>query len=378
MWDRFFGFSSRASYSAYMTLKFSLTLLLFGLSGLAGAAVAQPNTSLEVRTCGNAPVASPVSVPLPALVSVRVAFYIAEYDRAGRVLQAQSLGDINAVHPIASTYKGLLLEAVMREVDAGRLSLKQVFKTTDANRSIEGYPAGTNTLQVLAERAIHLSDNTAADILQLAYGPDKLARLVQERSSCTQVMLTTKGMWAFQSGLIPQVSGDVVQGSRAFAALPFNERVKRAAVINQAAQGVLGPDVEQALDVWFKGSQYTPQVDLDLQPTSTAKALTDLVARTFGGQNLSGSRAMYRKIMQTGCCRPRQPRLKTSYWGAKAGSGWRVLTETGYVELPGGRMFAYTYLNDLSEVDDSDLIEPQLRPVTLWIEDLLMSMAVRK
>ena len=238
----FLLFTLSGSYAACMFLKASLTLALFGLSGLAGAAVAQPNAELAVRTCGTAPLALPVSVPLPAVVTGRVAFYIAEYDKTGRVLQAQSLGDINAVHPTASIYKGLLLEAVMREVDAGRMSLKQTFKTTDANRSIEVYPAGSNTMQVLAERAIRQSDNTAADILHLTYGPEKLARFIQERSPCTQVMLTTKGMWAFQSGLIPQVSGDVVEGSRAFAALPFAERVKQATLINQAAQGVLPGD----------------------------------------------------------------------------------------------------------------------------------------
>lgn len=345
--------------------------------GFAGAQeISSVPAALTLRSCGEAEPVTPVGLPLPPQVTGRVAFYAAEYDpNTWAVKQAVGLGRINELHPTASLYKGLLIEAVMRDVDAGKLSLKQPFETTPANRSIEAYPPGVNTLASLARRAIQESDNTAADILHLAYGPQRLSRFIAQRSPCTTLLLTTKAMWAAQAGLLPEILGlNVSAGTGAYATLPWEEKLSQASAMILAAQNFTGPEVEARLDAWFRGPLYTPQVDLNVQPLTTAQAFTALVARTFSGVQLAQSRATFRQIMALGCCRPKRPRLPALYWAAKAGSGWRILTLSGYVETRAGRRFAYTYLNDLSATDDSALMEAQIRPLVQWIEDVLLDL----
>lgn len=362
---------------------FGLGLLgLLSLFAFAAPVSNSPVPTLPVpaalpATCGEVRPFTPVQTPLPPGVTGRVAFYAAEYDPATwQVKRAAGLGAVNELHPVASMYKGVLVEAVMRDVDSGKLSLRQPFETTEATRSIEAYPPGLNTLQALATRAIANSDNTAADILQLAYGPERLARLVRQRSPCTRLLLTTKAMWAAQAGLLADHLGsDVLADTSRYAAQPWEAQLVQADELIAAAQRFTGPEVELMLDGWFRGLEYSPQVDLNVQPLSTAQAFTDLIARTYSGVNLGLSRPTYRQIMATGCCRPRQPRLKTRYWAAKAGSGWRILTLSGYIETPDGRRFAYTYLNDLSDVDDSELMEKQIRPLVVWIETALLELA---
>lgn len=317
-----------------------------------------------------------ISNKLPKMVSGRIAFYMAEYDpKTFNILQSRGLGDVTSLHPIASTFKTMLTEAVLREVDTGKLSLKQKFKTTAANRNIEVYPPGTNRLAYLIKRTIEESDNTAAQILHLLYTPQRFDQYLQKRSPCTSMPLTTKAMWGLQGNLMSDIIGpDIQNGAETFATLPPAERQHMANQLNEATLKLTGPQIEKAIDKWFRGPHYTPQVDYYLQPTSTAKAYTDLVARTYGGFNLSKSRPFFRKIMAEGCCHPKKPRLKYKYWAGKAGSGWRMLTMTGYVEMPNGRLFAYSYFNDQSNTEDSGVIERQIRPVQRWIEGVLVGM----
>lgn len=145
------------------------------------------------RNCGDveATIAAP---PPPALVSGRVSLYAAEYDPVTlRVLGSISYGPVTEIQPTASIFKSIVVEQVLRDVDAGLLSMNTPFKTTPENRSIEFFPPGTNSLQKLAQRAIELSDNTAADILLLAAGTERFARLVLARSPCTHILLTRLG-----------------------------------------------------------------------------------------------------------------------------------------------------------------------------------------
>lgn len=133
--------------------------------------------------------------------------------------------------------------------------------------------------------------------------------------------------------------------------------------------------LDSALDAYFTGPDYNHAVDLAFQHTTTAKAFTDLVARTYAGQNLQPeTRQFYRKIMALGCCQPKKPRIKYTYWAAKAGTGWRFVTMSGYVETPGGRVYAYTYMNDMSNVTSALGMEKQIRPVLAWIEDNLITL----
>ncbi|MBZ9714894.1 serine hydrolase [Deinococcus multiflagellatus] len=323
----------------------------------------------------------PSTLPLPAGVTGRVSFYVAEYDNKTKLpLRALVLGDPQAVHPLASLFKPLIVQALFQDVDAGKVKLNATYTTTAANRSIELYPPGTNSLQVLAKRAIYQSDNTASDILHLAYGPERLARAVRLQSPCTSVLLTTKAWWGAQAGLIPSVmTRDTAAGARAYGAQPFEQRVQTAKALIAASQKLTGPSVEQQLDVYFHGPTYASDMELNIQNTSTASAYTDLMYRTLSGNALkTQTRAAFRTMLATGCCRPKAPKFNATYWAGKAGSGWGILTLTGYVEGKDGRVYAYTYLNDGSVTTDSEDMELQIRPVVLWIEQNLLALQARR
>lgn len=337
--------------------------------------------SAAASTCSGpsaaAVLSTPTRLPLPPGVTGRVSFFAAEYDpKTLRPLQAFTLGNPDDLHPLASIFKPLVVQGVLQDVDAGKFRLNSTFTTTAATRSIEDYPAGRNSLQVLAKRAISLSDNTASDILHLAYGPERLARAVRQQSPCTSVLLTTKAWWAAQAGLIPEVmTADTAAGSRLYGAQPFEQRLLTAGTLIAASQKLTGPDVERALDAYFHGPTYAADMEVNLQNTSTARAYTDLMARTLSGSALKpATRKVFRDILATGCCRPRTPKLNARYWAAKAGSGWGILTLTGYVETGDGRVLAYTYLNDGSTTTDAEEMEKQIRPVVLWIEQNLLAL----
>ena len=354
----------------------AVLLPLFAASALS-LAIATP-AFLVPSTCGAVPSAAVISLPLPAGVSGRVSFYAARYDpRTGATLGALSLGAVNDVQPLASTFKPLVVHALLQDVDAGRFRLQSTFATTAANRSIETYPAGTNTLLTLAKRAISLSDNTAADILMRAYGAQRLARAVRAQSACTAVLLTTKAWWAAQAGLAAGVlGGDTVAGAQRYGAQAFEDRVQTASRLIVASQQVTGPAVEQGLETYFHGPSYTPALELALQNTSTAAAFTDLLARVLPGDDLKpATRQVFRGVMQSGCCQPKAGAIRASYWAAKAGSGWRILDVVGYVETADGKRLAYAYFNDQSDTTESESMELQIPAVVNWITANLQTLS---
>ena len=63
-----------------------------------------------------------------------------------------------------------------------------------------------------------------------------------------------------------------------------------------------GPEVEAAIDSYFRGSKYSPDIDLALQPVSTAKAYADLLARVLPGRNLKpATKKVFRDALSKGC-----------------------------------------------------------------------------
>jgi hypothetical protein len=349
-------------------------LLALGLTtlGVSWAVSVQP------VHCGQ-DVAVPVpQAVLPEIVTGRVGFYAAAYRKGIRV-SSVALGDPTAVFPTASIFKTLVVHAVMRAVDAGKLRLEQPFTTTAANRSIEAYPRGTHSLRELIERAIRDSDNTASDILHLTVGPKALAREIKAKSPCTTVLLTTKAWWAAQAGLASDILGsDLLSGARAYAEQPFDQRLETAVLLNAAARQVTAPAVEDALDAYFHGPDYTPDLELWLQNTTTAAAYTDLIVGVLPALDLrSRTRKLFRTIMREGCCIPKDMPIRAVYRAAKAGSGWRILTLTGYLELPDGLTLAYTYLNDCSDTLDAEEMEQQIRPINAWIDQVLLELIER-
>ncbi|WP_241191233.1 serine hydrolase [Deinococcus psychrotolerans] len=327
-------------------------------------------------TCGAAAANPAPAQPLPSGVSGRVGFYAAIYDKQLQPVRALALGQVNTLFPLASAFKPLVVRAALQEVDAGRLSLRALITTTPAKRSIEAYPAGRNTVAALAQRSLERSDNTASDLLYLGLGPEKIARAVHALSPCTALLHTTKAWWAAQAGLMPDVFPDLVRGAVSAASLPFDERLKWASRLNARAQQLTGPQVEAALDSYFHGPAYAPELELALQNTSTPQSYADLLARTLSGDDLKApTRKLFRSWLAKSCCQPKQPQLKAVYWGHKAGSGWRMLTLTGYAELAGGQRIAYAYFNDGSGTLEAEDMERQIPALINWIDAALSELA---
>ena len=353
-----------------------MTWLLAILSVLTFVTLTQASQlSLE---CGQAIIGQPVLLPLPTAVTGRVGFYAARYHNSIPIPSSiVTLGDSSAVFPTASAYKTLVIHEALRGVDRGTLKLRQLFETTPANQSIERYPRGFNTLEVLADRAIRLSDNTASDLLHRAVGPAALARYAKSKSPCTNVLLTNKAWWAAQGGLLPQVLGDdLYSGAQRYAALGFEDRIGVAARLNAAAKAVTAASIEQAIDAYFHGASFTTDLELMLQNTTTPQAFSDLLAQVMPAKNLQPATAkLFRAIMSTGCCYAKKSLVTSTYRAAKAGSGWRVLTMTGYLELPNKEAIAYAYFNDQSQTFESEDIEQQIRAVSLWIDQAILGIA---
>lgn len=327
--------------------------------------------------CGQAIVGQPVLLPLPAVVTGRVAFYAARYNDSAPIPSSiVTLGDSNAVFPTASAYKTLVVHEALRGIDRGTFKLKQLFETTPANQSIERYPRGLNTLEVLADRAIRLSDNTASDLLHRAVGPAALARYVKSKSPCTNILLTNKAWWAAQGGLLSQVLGaDLYSGAQNYAALGFEDRIGMAAQLNAAAKTVTAASIEQAINTYFHGDSYTTNLELMLQNTTTPQAFGDLLAQIMPAKNLKAdTKKLFRAIMTAGCCYAKKSVVTSTYRAAKAGSGWRILTMTGYLELPSKEAITYAYFNDQSETYESEDIERQIRAVSSWIDQVIFGM----
>ena len=335
-----------------------------------------PPTPSPIPTCGAATTVAAPNKPLPPVVTGRVGFYAGLYDAQFRSLKALGVGQSNALFALGSAFKPQVVRAALQEVDAGRLSLGALITTTPGKRSIEGYPPGQNTVAQLAQWALERSDNTASDLLQLGLGPPKIARAVHMLSPCTSILHTTKAWWAAQSGLMPDVFPNLVTDAVNASSQPFEARLALAERLNARAQDFTGPQVEAALDAYFHGPAYAPALELALQNTSTPQGYADLLARTLGGDGLKpATRALFRQWLAASCCQPRRPALKTFYWGHKAGSGWRLLTLTGFAELPGGRRLAYAYFNDGSDTLESEDMERQIPALVAWIDAALAELA---
>jgi beta-lactamase class A len=349
-------------------IRLAVLITAVALSSLGFVGAATPAR----QTCGAPSSAAPPTLALPDVVSGRIGFYAAVF-QGSTVTREVALGDVSALFPTASMYKTLVVHAAMRAVDAGRLKLGTKLATSPANQSIERFPAGANSVLTLAQRSIQNSDNTASDILHLTVSPRALALEVSARNPCTTVLLTSKAWWAAQAGLLSEVLGtDTATGAQRYASLPFQQRLEVAAQLVQAARGVNVKALEAALDAYFNGATYTPDLELWIQNTTTPQAFTQLLAALMPATDLSpATRTTFRQIMTTGCCIPRPSSLRPTYRAAKAGSGWRVLTLSGYMEFPGGVRVAYTYMNQHSDTRDAEDMERQIRPVNAWIEAVL-------
>ncbi|WP_456830571.1 serine hydrolase [Deinococcus sp. UYEF24] len=353
----------------------TLPALVTALLSTAAAGVAIPAGYTRSCSAGGVQGALPnltAQLPLPKSVTGRIDFLAARYGPDGVLLQTISLGDPDHLHPMASSFKPLVVHAVLKDIDAGRLKLNTPVRVSSATRSLGPFPSGITPVSTLLDIAINGSNNTAADLLLLQYGPERLAREVDEQSAhCTQVLLTTKGWWTAQSGLAKEALGKA--GAAGYGRLPFGPRLQVAGQILAAAGKVSPAQLGPALDRVFAGKNYDPNSELDLQNVTTPRSYLPLVAKTLPGDDLSaGSQALLRKILSTGCCRPERPRLKAAAWWAKGGITWRVLNLTGVVQLPDGSRLAYVYMNDLSQTADAGALRANAPAAVTWIESQLL------
>jgi beta-lactamase class A len=315
------------------------------LGALLSVAAAIPAPAGYTRSCS---VATPQAAvpnllarePLPTGISGRVDFLAQLTRKDGTLLRTLSRGDPDHLHPMASSFKPLVVHAALQDIDAGRLTLNTVLPVSDATRSLGPFPQGPVPVRTLLDIAINGSNNTAADLLLLNVGPERLAREVYTSSGgCTQLLLTTKAWWTAQSGLAGAALGQ--GGAPGYGALLFEQRLGVAAGLIAASQAVSPARLGPALDRVFASRTYDPNSELNLQNITTPRSYLPLVAATLPGDDLSApSRALLRKILSTGCCRPDHPRLKAVAWWAKGGITWRVLNLTGVVALPVGSRLA--------------------------------------
>jgi beta-lactamase class A len=352
------------------------------LASQAAVTASSPSVPPMTCTCGVPVSAPPPPLPLPPIVTGKVAFYAAIYDSTTlRAIKAYALGPTNEVLPLASAYKTAVLWATLRDIDNGKLKLTTPLTTTEANRSIEFYSAGTNSVLKLARAALQESENTASDILHRTVGTERLAKLIHRLSPCTQVLLTNKALWGAQAGLFPDLIPStnpttMLSAARTYQQLPFLDRISFANKLNTRSLEITGPKVEKLLDIYFKGPNYHPELDTAFHNVSTARALTDLTITFHRKSGLSPQmQQVMRGILSKGCCLLKNAPFKYTYWGAKAGSGWRLLTLTGYVELPNSKIMAYTYLNHESNTYESEVIERQIWPVVRWISAVLAQLS---
>ncbi|GGK96487.1 serine hydrolase [Deinococcus radiotolerans] len=306
----------------------------------------------------------------PRFASGPLGFYLAQIDpRTGQPLRVIT-HDPDSLYPLASTFKQIVLWGTLRDVQAGRLTLNTRLTVTEANRSIEFYQPGTRTVQNLATQAIAASENTASDVLHLRYGPDRLQALVTAQGACnTRVNTTTKAWWAAQAGLLPGVYGpDLISGAaQAFALPSAQEAALRARAVTQA-QTLNADRVLDNLDRYFFSPAYHPQTEVQIQNRSTPREWATLITRMYLDPSLSASnRAFLRDTLAKGCCRTKDPTV--TYWGSKAGSGWRNVTISGLLSLNTGQTFVYAYFNNGSDTIESLLIEKQLPDIARYVLD---------
>ncbi|GGJ44173.1 serine hydrolase [Deinococcus roseus] len=316
----------------------------------------------------------------PALLTGRIGLFVAELDP--KTLRPSRAVAYNADQefPLASSYKQVVLYDILQDVDAGKYTLDSTLTTTEALRSLQAYPEGSNTIRQLADRAIRLSDNTANDMLHHATGILHPQQTADNMGLCnTRLLLTTKAWWTAQAGLGGKYfpKGSLLKSAQAFGSANRASQITMAQDLVQTSMKVNADKLLVALDgkEGYFLNRYDPRIDLNTQNKSTPREFTALVTLPFRPGRLSkSSLQFYKSTYAKGCCQPATLPFPVNYWGSKSGSGWRLLALTGYLELPNGKKFAYTYFNHESKVANSVSVKAQAPTVLKWITEAIDSL----
>ena len=222
--------------------------------------------------------------------------------------------------PMASTFKVAVAGAILRRVDAGELTLRQMVEVTPdmivpseviADRFI--HPGVSLSVHNLLELMMTQSDNSATDVLtKLAGGPAEVTR------------------WVRAQGVEDQrVDRDTRSLLRDFYGIQGGGTIAEAFAAAAKAQPDLGR----------RASQPNPVFDADPRDTSSPEAMASLLTAIFSGRALSPeSTRVLTEIMER--CRTGANRLPGrmppgTVIARKTGTIGGTVNDVGMITLPG-------------------------------------------
>ncbi|WP_369848553.1 serine hydrolase [Deinococcus sp. NW-56] len=269
----------------------------------------------------------------------------------------------DGVFPLASTYKQAVLWAVLREVDAGRLSPGERFDVSTASQSLGDYPYDGSNVRDLTERMIRHSDNTATDLLHRRVGLGAVQALADDLGLCrTRLILPTKAWWTAQTGSSP-----AFLAATGWDKATGQERARLAAAIDADAQRLRADVLQNRLNTYFDGTP-DPADDLRVHNLSTPYEFATLLAHQHLRSGLSpDTLAWQREVAAMGYGRSAlspQGAGKVAAFAGKGGNGWRLLTYSGYLRTEDGRHLVYAFMQHGA---DETYTMPNTRAAFAWI-----------
>lgn len=187
-----------------------------------------------------------------------VAIYAATV--SGRTITVQHQSGPADARPLASLVKLYVLYAVADAIDAGRLTWHTKLTLRDADKaagsgSLIGRPAGARvSVREAATMMIHLSDNTATDLLIRTVGQAALARAVRD-AGCSHPQLLSP-FPTIKQDLWLEWSPDP-DAVRARARYSHASRREQARLLRLAdKEGTTAPDLSSATPQWQRGLGY--------------------------------------------------------------------------------------------------------------------------
>lgn len=288
----------------------------------------------------------------PSRLQGKLGLFVAEVDPLTLKFKRVVSRDANAQYPLASTYKQAVLYEVARQMDAGKVSLNEVFEVTQSNQSLGEFPYDHSNLQTLAVRMIKNSDNTATDILQRRVGLRNVQHNIDALNLCnTRMILTTKAWWTAQSSMSPMFPKNHAELSKAaeeFARLKGEALYQKAEALDADAQKVHWLDLNREITAYFESDRYDPRIDQHTHNVSTPAELAVFLSHEFLNNGLSPEKdRWFREVMATA---PNGGHLALPhhYFGGKGGNGWRILTYSGYLLGKDGKHYVYAFMNQES------------------------------
>ncbi|WP_369850132.1 serine hydrolase [Deinococcus sp. RM] len=325
------------------------------------------------RGCLTPAPAVPKAPPPPHHLSGQLGLWVAEVDPVTLSVRRAVATNPDSVFPLASTYKQAVLWALLRDIDAGRVSPQERFDVTRQNQSLGSYPFDGSDVRTLSERMIRNSDNTATDILHRRVGLGAVQDVADRLGLCrTRLILPTKAWWVAQTGL-----SATFNGTARWVGARGDEQRRIAALIDGDAQRYRADYVQRKLNNHFDHRR-DDAVDAQVYNLSTPYEFGTLVAQEFLRPDLSEpSRRWQRDVMALGYGKSaltltHQKRVR--YVGAKGGNGWHLLTYSGYIETTDGHHLVYVFMQRGA---DQTYTMPNTRRAFAWINAALRDVLAR-